>query len=95
VLFTPRHSEWSQLLQTHVLFSSSNLSHVTSKIHISAKFLVDLKTTLNTKFVGMCVVYLHITICMPNSDDSLAVAVKPKAKYKFRATAILSYNLQT
>jgi hypothetical protein len=40
-------------------------------------------------------IYLHVKFHIPNSNNSLVIAIKPEAKYRFHAVAILlSYILQ-
>jgi hypothetical protein len=34
-------------------------------------------------------IYLHIKLQMPSFNDSLVTAIKPKAKYRFHAAAML------
>jgi hypothetical protein len=43
----------------------------------------------------MCMICLHAKSYVPNSNSLLIVVIKPKAKYRFYAAAILlSYFLQ-
>jgi hypothetical protein len=45
-------------------------------------FLIDdLQTIFNTEFLDMFMVYLHTRFHMPKSNDLLAIAIRPKAKY--------------
>jgi hypothetical protein len=71
------------------------VSNITSMVRIVAMFLiVDSGTIFNRKFLSMCMICLHAKIHVLNSNSLLIVAIKPKAKYRFHAAAILlSYIL--
>jgi hypothetical protein len=45
--------------------------------------IVGLEATFNIEFIAMCMLYLRTKFHMPNSGDSLVVAVKPKVNTYF------------
>jgi hypothetical protein len=48
-----------------------------------------LETVFNTEFVGMCMMYLYTQFHKPDCSGSLVIAMKPEAKYRLHAAAIL------
>jgi hypothetical protein len=42
--------------------------------------------------LGMFMIYLHTTFQTPGSNDPLAIAIKPKAKFRLHAAAICCFT---
>jgi hypothetical protein len=68
------------------------LLDITLKFCAITMFLI-FKTyaVFHTDFVGVYIIHLHIIFHMPCSNDSLVIAIRPKARYRFHAAAILFF----
>jgi hypothetical protein len=45
------------------------------------------------KLVYVLQIYTHIKFCMTNFHNSLIIAIKSKAKYRFHAASILMFHI--
>jgi hypothetical protein len=75
------------------LGGTSNLSHIKD----SLRRHIDLETIFNTEFAGMVIIYIYTKIRTHNSNSSLFIAIKPKAKNTrifLAASNLLPYILQ-
>jgi len=52
--------------------------------------IVNIQEMVYTESVGMSVTYLRTKLLIPCSNGSLAITIKPKAKYRFHMDTILS-----
>jgi hypothetical protein len=46
------------------------------------------------QLTGVFIIWVHAKLCMPGSNDSLLIAIKPKDNYRFRPAIMLSHILE-
>jgi hypothetical protein len=55
--------------------------------------IVDLKTVFSTEFVCVIIIHQRTKFHMCCYNDSLVITIKPEAKCRFRATAMLLFYI--
>jgi hypothetical protein len=56
--------------------------------------IIDLQTVSYTQCIGMLLIYLHARFHIPISSISSNIAIKPWAKRRFYAAAILLFHVR-
>jgi hypothetical protein len=71
-----------------------NVPDVTSKFHTLVTFVNDDINNIYTTSLDMLVIYLQAKFHMPSYSGSLLLAIKPKAKWRLHAAAMLPFSIE-